>query len=362
MKKNLSGLELKFVIAELQELVNSKVAKIYQPAKKEIYLQLYGQRIGKKLLRIAVPRFIYRAELRQTSPENPFGFCQSLRKHLEQSILTEIVQRGLERLVELRFQARDASYTLVVELFGKGNVILCSGDNILAVMEPQRYKDRELKTRVNYVAPKASVDITSMSLKQLQEMLNGTDKTNLATFVAVELGLGGVYAEEVCLRAGLDKNKVKLSEKETEILHRTLKNLLETTAEPQVIDSGVDIIPFELKYYERANKQQFKTYNEALDFVLSKATIIDEKDEASDAERQRLDKILKMQQESVAEMEKEIDDNQRKAEYIYEHYQEVRDILEKVNSELKKLSKEELVQKFGLKDLNLKDKTITVNL
>ncbi|MFH1511019.1 MAG: NFACT family protein, partial [Candidatus Woesearchaeota archaeon] len=123
MKKNLTGLELKHIVFELQQLAGSKVAKIYQPEKNEIYIQLYSSRTGKKLVRIAVPRFVYICEERQESPDNPYGFLQSLRKHLDQSILKSVEQPGLERLARFKFQAKDEEYSLVVELFGKGNAV-----------------------------------------------------------------------------------------------------------------------------------------------------------------------------------------------------------------------------------------------
>ena len=58
-KGQLASIELYAVVSELQVLINSKLEKVYQPAKNELLLQLYVPNIGKRLLRILAGKVIY---------------------------------------------------------------------------------------------------------------------------------------------------------------------------------------------------------------------------------------------------------------------------------------------------------------
>nr|MCU0405335.1 NFACT family protein [Chitinophagaceae bacterium] len=57
-------------------------------------------------------------------PEKPPMFCMLLRKYLSQARLKKIQQIKSERIVELRFETIDEEYSLVIELFANGNIIL----------------------------------------------------------------------------------------------------------------------------------------------------------------------------------------------------------------------------------------------
>jgi predicted ribosome quality control (RQC) complex YloA/Tae2 family protein len=366
MKKNLTGLELKYVVEELQELVGSKVAKIFQPLKKEIYIQFYGSKTGKRLLRIAAPSFMYLTEYRKESPERPKGFLQSLRKWLNQARLRGIKQDGLERVVEFKFEAKDGDYNLVVELFSKGNVILCRDDyTIVSSMEAQQWRDREIKSRVKYNFPQAGVDVTKLTIEEFSGMLKDTKKDSVVKFLAIELGLGGLYAEELCALSGVDKSSLGLKESEVKSLHKNLAGLVSKKAEPVhlIVEGEVaHVLPFKLMSV-MGDFKKFRHYNEALDEALT-GEILEERwqDTPEDMERARIERIIRMQTEKIAEMEKEAAEAQRKGELIYEKYQEVKALLDGLNADLKRLPKEELKKKYKLEELDLKNKTVTISL
>ena len=62
MKKELSSVELKYLVDEFQQLLDGKIDKIYQPAKKELLFSFHIPRIGKKMLRVNLPSFIWLTE------------------------------------------------------------------------------------------------------------------------------------------------------------------------------------------------------------------------------------------------------------------------------------------------------------
>src|SRR4030042_586488 len=155
MKKELTGLELHYLIQELNLLLGSKVDKVYHPNKRELIINFYLSGKGKEILRVLVPNFIYITEHKQEYPQTPSGFCVLLRKHLENTRLKEINQLGFERIIEFVFEHKQGKRILIFELFSKGNIVLCKEDyTIIATLEVQRWSKRTVKLGVRYEYPK----------------------------------------------------------------------------------------------------------------------------------------------------------------------------------------------------------------
>lgn len=363
MKKNLSALELKYIVQELQDLIGAKVVKVFQPHKKEFYLQLHSSQVGKKLVRILVPNFIYLTEYRPQSPLRMPGFCQLLRKRLGQARVREITQPKMERIVEFVFETKEGNYRLITELFTKGNMVLCKDDQIVSALEIQKFRDREIKSKQAYEYPKQTVDLTDFKFEDMQQLLQTNTKT-IVTFLATDLGLGGLYAEELCARSQLNKNSTTLAKKEIERLYKNITLLLQAKPKANIVYLGnevVDILPFELESYEKNKKEFLSSYSEALSRALT-ATL--KQEPVIDRQREKHKTILKLQSDRIKEMEKAIAENQRKGELIYEHYQEIKGLLDNINADLKKLSKEELQEKYKrqVKEIDLKTKTVVIDI
>lgn len=76
----------------------------------------------------------------------PTPFCSKLRKHLRGLRLEHIQQVGNDRVVVFKFQGHAASYALVLELYAKGNLLLCDGANnytILALLRSHVYETND---------------------------------------------------------------------------------------------------------------------------------------------------------------------------------------------------------------------------
>lgn len=134
------GLVIKGIINELNNnILNSRVEKIYQPDQDEILIKLYGTN-GKSNLRIVTSSDNYRIHLTNSIKSNPFtapNFCMVLRKYLSSARIRNIYTNGLERTVFVDFDAMSEEnnlekYTLVIELMGKySNVILINSNSII---------------------------------------------------------------------------------------------------------------------------------------------------------------------------------------------------------------------------------------
>ena len=89
MKKQLSSVDLHYLVEEFQILKDSRIDKIYHPEKELLVFSLFKTNIGKKLLRIDVGKNLCIAEEKEVYGEI-LGFGQFLRKHLDGLFLVGI--------------------------------------------------------------------------------------------------------------------------------------------------------------------------------------------------------------------------------------------------------------------------------
>jgi len=331
--KHLSAIEVQYITAELQYLVGARLDQVYQQAKKELIFQFHVRSKGRALLKVRVPYAAYLATNKATPPVNP-GFCALLRKKLKNSTLKAVTQPGFERIIQLQFSSKNGHLDLIFELFSKGNVILTQNRKIIAAAEKQSWSSRTVAVNESYTLPPPVTDPRSLEDKQLQSLLKSTNKTDLVRFLALELSLGGLYAEEVCLLSGIDKKKIPAAITITEVskLLNALKKLLISKPSPSIIlenNHPIDAVPVNMNYYKNHDKKEFKSYSEALEaFFLTTET----KDSRYDKEISRLQTIIDHQQSTILEAKNLAQKSSKTGELIYEHYQEVKLLLETVNN------------------------------
>ena len=106
MKRQLSSLDLHFLLKELEVLKDSRIDKIYQPEKNVLVFSLYKTNVGKKILKINVGQSIYLVEEKEDYNET-LGFGMFLRKHLDGYFLYDIEQIKPERILKLSFKIKD---------------------------------------------------------------------------------------------------------------------------------------------------------------------------------------------------------------------------------------------------------------
>ncbi len=223
MVKQLGGVDLYFLLKELKRLEGARLEKIYNKGK-EIHFHFYS---GKKEVLVLVPgKGLYIMEKKHDS--TPSNFCMFLRKYLRGSRLVEISQEGLERIVYFTFEKKE-KYVVVFEIIWPGNIIVIKNNKILQSLYVKKYGDRWIKPGEIYSPPKPLMGI--MDFKK-------SEKKDVVRFLAIDVGLGGKYAEELCFRAGIKKNTElnKLSLKDAKKIEEELRNFLEQKPCPHLND------------------------------------------------------------------------------------------------------------------------------
>src|SRR3989344_1861332 len=205
MKKQLSSIDLHYLVKELETLKDSRIGKIYHPEKELLVFGLYKANAGKKLLGIHIGKFISMAEEKEAY-EEILGFGQFLRKHLDGYFLANIGQLKPERILKLTFRAKEDKKHLYIEFIGRGNAILCNEhDVIMNALEQHDFRERSVRPKLKYAYPMMSFNLFDLKENDLANLLRNSKKDSIIVSLATELGLGGLYSEEVCLLSNFDK-------------------------------------------------------------------------------------------------------------------------------------------------------------
>lgn len=367
--KQISSLELHFLLKELEILNGSRVDKVYQPEKNVIVFSLYKANSGKKTLKIVVGKAMFIAEEKENYGET-LGFGMLLRKHLDGHFLQDIEQIKPERILKLSFKTKDSKKCLYLEFFGKGNAILCDEKNmIINSLEHHEFKERAIKPRNTYKHPVMKYNLFDLNKNQLQELSANSKKDSLVTSLAVELGLGGIYSEETCLLSNTDKNAnpKNMDEKQIQSILTDIKKLINKKIEPKAVfqdSSLIDVLPFDLRVYEKHGKQKFATFSEALSFYYSHFR--ETKETEFDRKLRSLQRIAEEQKQAIEELKKEEKELREKGELIYHKYNLVKEVLEEINKASKKYSWKEIKDKLKghkvVKEINEKERKVVVEV
>ncbi|MBI1969302.1 NFACT family protein [Candidatus Woesearchaeota archaeon] len=221
---------------------------------------------------------------------------------------------------------------------------------MLLPLEVQKWKDREVKPRMAYLLPKQEHNPLQLQEEELPALHANAGKSLVKT-LAVDLGLGGVYAEEFCLVAKLDKEKQTITTEESKRIYSLLQQLVEKKTDARVVlqnNSVLDIVPFPLEIYAAMEQKAFPSFNEALDTCLSQQQNAETKEKAVKGISLQLgkyEKIVEKQSEQVVSLEKRIQENQRKGELLYEHYQSIQGLLQRIQELRKKHPWKEIEKK-----------------
>lgn len=366
--KQLPSLDLHFLLKELEDLKDSRINKIYQPEKNLLIFSLYKTNSGKKLLKIIIGQILFLDEEKEDYETLNFGMF--LRKHLDGYFLDDIEQIEPERILKLSFKVKNDIKTLYLEFFGKGNAILCDENGIIInSLEHHEFKDRTIKPKIKYKYPIMKYNFLNLDKSDLIELLKNSKKDTLVISLATELGLGGVYAEEICLMSNIIKNikAEQASNKEIDSIFNNINNLIHKNLEPQVIfleNNPTDAIPFGLEFYRNYNSKKFPSFSEALKFFYSH---FKEKIETEfDKKLRNLQRIVDEQKAAIEQLEIEEQELREKGELIYHRYNLIKEILDEINKASKKYSWREIKEKLKghkiIKDVNEKDRKILLDV
>ncbi len=345
----ITALDLHYLLKELKILESSRLDTVYQPD--EFYFQFHKSGVGKLLLRVE-KNALWLTKKKPLMPDKIYGFCQLLRKHLEGKKVTALEQISGERITKFTFETQKEKRHLVIELFGKGNLILLDENEIIIrATEERAWKDRAIKRGEKYKLPPQKYNV--LKLKESDFEL---DEENVSKSLA-KRGLGKTYASEVCVRANIDPQSSRISADERKKLFKAYQSVLNDSSGAHSYDGEVSA--FKLS----KDGKKHESLSDAIDANFSK--IIEVKSLSSE-KKNRIEKAIKLQEQAMNESLKQADEFQKAGEHIYEHYQEIKEILDELNKAKKKYSLQEIKAKLKghgkIKDVNPKTGEVSVEI
>ncbi|MEM1563776.1 MAG: ribosome rescue protein RqcH [Candidatus Bathyarchaeia archaeon] len=350
-KQEFTSFDTAAAVRELREIIlNSRVSNIYQLDDKKLLFKL---RRGENVYRLVLEAG-KRLNLTSYALEKPLvppAFCMALRKFLRNSLLTNIEQYEFERVVLFDFNGKMGNFRLVLELFGEGNIILLDGENkIVQALRYRRMRDRNIIRGEDFhFAPPSGQNPAKVNVQTLYEGLKSFGEVEVVRALARFLGIGGVYAEEILLRLGIEKTTKceSLSLPQVEAVHDCLcgmlSQVLEGKLEPCIFlgEDGtfVDVAPLRLKRYEGLRQQLFNSFNEALDEFYAKTEATEKAAAEKKAAEQliheagRLKRVLAEQEKALKDAEQKAEKYRRIGDAIYAYSSELQTLLNKFLNE-----------------------------
>ena len=362
-KRELTSVDLAALVSELSAYRGATVDKAYLYGEDLLRLKLRDHDRGRvellvevgdvKRVHVADPEHVPEA------PGRPPDFAMKLRSRIAGGDLAEAAQYEFDRILRLRFSRPDGDTTLVVELFGDGNVaVLDPTDRVLDSLETVRLKSRTVVPGAQYEFPASRVNPLRLSRGGFAAHMDDSD-TDLVRTLATQLNFGGLYAEELCTRAGVEKTRQigEATDEDYDALFAEVEALKSDLAagefEPRVYyepesggagDDGeqpdaeeaarrpVDVTPFPLEEREAAGlpSEPHETFNAALDayfFALEREEEVGEQGPDFGERIAKQERIVDQQESAIDRFAEEAAAEREKAESLYAHYDLVDEIL-----------------------------------
>ena len=344
--KPMSNVDIYTISNELNNLLSgARVDKSFQPTKDIVVMRFHVPGTGRVDLVMQCGSRIHISQYPLENPTTPPTFPMLLRKRIKGAHVESVKQHNFDRVVEIKVK-KDKYYTVIVELFDKGNIILLDDENnIILPLKRKHWSSRDISSKKEYLFPEErGINPITTTEEKFKQIFKETESDVVRT-LAIN-GFGSLYAEEIIERANeieeIDKNTPnnELTDGQISNLYKGFKNLFDNLTEeaikPQIVKNGnkEDVVPINLIKYDGFEKKYYASFNEACDEYYSKKVNTDIKSIKENAWNKKVNKFekrLRLQKETLDNFNKTIDESQHKGEIIYSNYTTIENIINVVN-------------------------------
>jgi predicted ribosome quality control (RQC) complex YloA/Tae2 family protein len=345
LKETMTSFDIAAVVQEINETITGTfIDNIYQINAVTLVFRLRKPSQAPANLLIEAGRRFHLTSYIVSKPSKPPTFCMAMRKYLKNGKITEVKQHEFERIITIKIKAKEGEFQLVSELFGEGNIILVNQKNqILHALTYKRMRDRNILRKETFQYPPPSGRNPLKLNREEFDKIRDAGKLEVVKELTQFLGVGGLYAEEILLRAGIEKNTMcqLLAGQQIDKIFIQLNNILSLAtagkAEPRIVvdEKGelIDVTPIQLKKYDDYGQRKFEAFNEAIDEYYAKAGLKEKEVSGSkelEKELGKLERILQNQQKTVEDLKKKIELNKKIGDLIYAHFGELQFLLQEI--------------------------------
>ncbi|HUT80458.1 MAG TPA: ribosome rescue protein RqcH [Candidatus Bathyarchaeia archaeon] len=372
MKSSMTNFDINAIISELtQRLSKSELKNIFE-LNDMFFFRFRTRTEGTQHLVIELGKRLHITKYKREFPPSPTGLCKVFRIHIKGKFLQSIEQYDFDRILVMKFEAYEKVYTLIIELFSKGNIILLSPENkILVAKHYKKMRDRDIHPGLEFhFPPTTGKNFMEAEIDWVKDELNKQTEKDIVTQISKILNINKIYAQEVCLLGGIEPT-LKSDELNEEIVNaiitgvKKLRKLAgDTTLEPvgyfdKETDELIDQVPFPLKVYSQYKMVKYSSFSEAMDEHFSTTQSDKESNVELNAEQRRINQIIEVrrkQEEHLAEMDRISEEEKEKGNLIYLYLAEIDELLTTItNARRNNIDWFEIKDKLtGAKNKNLK--------
>ncbi|MDD4250844.1 MAG: NFACT family protein [Candidatus ainarchaeum sp.] len=348
MQINISNLTLKHIIQENQILINGFINKIQTTDDNLLKLKIHTKEGDKNILITQNSFFI--SNKSEPAKQNPGGFSAFLKKYLFNQRIISITQQELDRIIIFEFP----SVYLILELFAKGNIILCDKEmRILKAMRKEKWKDRELAKEQKYNFP-SSRGQNPLKLDENEYIKKMKQNTKTVFGATLELiNIAPLILEFIFDELKIDKKKDSNTTSDEEL--KKISSFIQ-----ELYSSPIQkIFVFENTLYtidlKKNIQKEYSSINEALNELTQRNF---EQKEVVKKEQKKID--YKKQQEDFEQLELEL---KEKGNMIYLKYQELNELIKQINKLIKNgFNEKQIKEKLENKIIKIKEINIDKNI
>ncbi|MGV9169874.1 MAG: NFACT family protein, partial [Promethearchaeia archaeon] len=225
----MSNTDIRAILPEIREVAHGAfINNVYQ-YNGTFVLKVHKSSVGTRQILIEPGRRIHLTRYRRDAPRLPPEFCMVLRKYLRNRVITNIEQYDLDRIVIFEVGGEENNYKLIVELFGKGNIILVDPDDeIFIALHYKKMRDRDVVPNAVYqFPPQRGRDILAVEMEHLEDVIQDSD-TSLIRALTRGFNIDSLSCEEVCALAGISATESveNITKEQISDLHRGFKEYL----------------------------------------------------------------------------------------------------------------------------------------
>ncbi|MWV40400.1 ribosome rescue protein RqcH [Natrialba sp. INN-245] len=368
-KRELTSVDLAALVGELDTYEGAKVDKAYLYGDDLVRLKMRDFDRGRVELLLEVGEtkraHTVAPERVPDAPGRPPQFAMMLRNRLSGADFVDVEQYEFDRILEFVFEREDGVTRIIVELFGQGNVAVTNGEyEVIDSLETVRLKSRTVVPGSRYEFPETRTNPLTVSREAFGHEMEESD-TDVVRTLATQLNFGGLYGEEVCSRAGVEKAMDIADADEAvydrlyEATERLALDVRNRNFEPRLYladDAGdgndgeasdggegnddsssgrvVDVTPFPLEEHAELAADPYDSFLSALDDYFYRLELAEEEepdptDQRPDFEEEiaKYERIIEQQEGAIEGFELEAEAMREQAELLYAEYGLVDDIL-----------------------------------
>ena len=205
-----------------------------------------------------------------------------------------------------------------------------------------------------YLPPPSQTNPFHLTEQDFQELLTKSSK-DLVRTLATAVNLSGMYAEEICVRAGLDKN-IKVSDvnemsikKIYDELQKFLTVFQDRKIQPVLVKKDgviIDILPVPFLSYTGMEFEPTVSFSKGLEPFIHVRKVIKPQEAKHQKNIEKLQRQQAQQQELIEGFKKSIAQKKLEADLVYLNYQTCEKVLQEITVLLRQKEKEGGISKI----------------